>query len=144
MKKISVIMVLSILFIFCGCSDNGEYNPQIKNQSNMFELYSCQDKQLVKEFRIDSNPDELLILDSIINNVNNSKNYAEELSETAPEYILIYCGESSETSIYIKIRFYEGKVLREVYSNNESSLLLDQGILDCITVNEEKFKELLN
>ncbi len=144
MKKISVVLVVFILFIFSGCSQNGEYMPQIKNQTNIFELYSCQDKQLVKEFKIDSDSNQLLILDSIVNNADNSKDYSEELSETEPEYILIYCGESSETSVYIKIRFSDGKVFREIYSENEASLSLDQGILECITVTEEEFKELLN
>ena len=32
----------------------------------------------------------------------------------------------------------------EIYSENEASLSLDQGILECITVTEEEFKELLN
>ena len=90
MKKISVVLVVFILFIFSGCSQNGEYMPQIKNQTNIFELYSCQDKQLVKEFKIDSDSNQLLILDSIVNNADNSKDYFEELSETEPEYILIY------------------------------------------------------
>lgn len=56
---------------------------------------------------------------------------------------MVSCGETDETTIYVKIRFSDGKVYREIYSDNESSSTLDQGILDCITVTEEDFRSIL-
>lgn len=117
--------------------------PEVKNRANVFEIYDCGSKKLVKELNVNSDADQLLILDSIINNADNSKDYTEELSEVEPEYVLVSCGETDETTIYVKIRFSDGKVYREIYSDNESSSALDQGILDCITVTEEDFRSIL-
>lgn len=144
MKKTALILAFVCMFIFAGCSQGGEYMPQVKNRTNIFEVYDCNSKKLVKEFGVDSDSNELLVLDSIINNADSSKDYTEELKETEPEYILVYCGESDDTSIYVKIRFFEGKVYREVYSDNESSSALPGGILDCITVTEEDFRNILS
>lgn len=117
--------------------------PEVKNRTNVFEIYDCGSKKLVKELNVNSDADQLLILDSIINNADNSKDYTEELGEVEPEYVLVSCGETDETTIYVKIRFSDGKVYREIYSDNESSSTLDQGILDCITVTEEDFRSIL-
>lgn len=142
MKKTALILAFVCMFIFAGCSQ-GEYMPEVKNRANVFEIYDCGSKKLVKELNVNSDDDQLLILDSIINNADNSKDYTEELSEVEPEYVLVNCGETDETTIYVKIRFSEGKVYREIYSDNESSSVLNQGILDCITVTEEDFRSIL-
>lgn len=145
MKKTVLILAFVCMFIFAGCTeDAGEYMPEIKDRTNIFEVYDCSSKKLVKEFGTDAESGDLLILDSIMNNPDSSKSYTEELEKTEPEYILVYCGQNDKTSVYVKIRFSEGKVYREVYSNNENSLLLDQGILECLTVTEDEFKNILS
>ena len=104
MKKTALILAFVCMFIFAGCSQ-GEYMPEVKNRANVFEIYDCGSKKLVKELNVNSDADQLLILDSIINNADNSKDYTEELSEVEPEYVLVNCGETDETTIYVKIRF---------------------------------------
>lgn len=88
--------------------------PEVKNRTNVFEIYDCGSKKLVKELNVNSDADQLLILDSIINNADNSKDYTEELREVEPEYVLVSCGETDETTIYVKIRFSDGKVYRDL------------------------------
>lgn len=53
--------------------------PEVKNVANVFEIYYCGSKKLVKELNVNSDADQILILDSIINNADNSKDYTEEL-----------------------------------------------------------------
>lgn len=146
MKKTAIVLafVCMCMFIIAGCAqDGGEYMPEVKDRTNIFEVYDCKSQKLVKEFGAGSGDEALLILDGIMNNPDSSKNYTEELGETQPEYILVYCGQSDEMSVYVKIRFSEGKVYREIYSSNENSMALDQGILECITVTEEEFRNIL-
>ena len=78
MKKAALILAFVCMFIFAGCSQ-GEYMPEVKNRTNVFEIYDCGSKKIVKELNVNSDADQLLILDSIINNADNSKDYTEEL-----------------------------------------------------------------
>ena len=68
--------------------------PEVKNRTNVFEIYDCGSKKLVKELNVNSDADQLLILDSIINNADNSKDYTEELRKVSPQLTKTYSGST--------------------------------------------------
>lgn len=148
MKKAVLIVMLVFMFALGGCSSSenktdGEFMPEVKNSSDVFEIYDYSEQKLVKSVDMTSDENALLVCDSIINNVDNSVNYLNTMDEVTPDYVLLYCGESQDEYIYVKIRLSEGKLYRQIYGTNEKAMTLDQGILECITVTEDEFKNIL-
>lgn len=147
MKKVVLLVFTAFMVILGGCSGNDnnskEFMPEVKSSSDIFEIYDYKEQKLIKNVDMSSGEDVLLICDSIINNVNSEVSYLSTMEDEEPEYVLLYCGETPEDCIYIKIRFSEGKLYREVYGASGDALNLDQGILECLAVTEEEFRSIL-
>lgn len=148
MKKAVLLLTLVFVLLLGGCSNQnantgGEFMPEVKNTEDIFEIYDYSQQKLIKSIDMSSGDEELLICDSIVNNVDTSVNYLSSMDSQDPEYLLLYCGKTQDECIYIKIRFSEGKLYRQIYGASEKALTLDQGILECITVTEEDFRSIL-